>query len=63
MINWKALGEDGVQRYWLKNLTSLHPRIAVQLYQILEGERPLPDWMTFGKTILCQKIPSKRKCS
>ena len=43
----------------MKNLTSLHPRIAVQLNQILDGERPLPDWNTFGKTVLCQKDPAK----
>ena len=43
MLNWKAPGKDGVQGYWLKNLTLLHRRIAVQLYQILDGERPLTD--------------------
>ena len=57
--NWKAPGKDGVQGYWLKNLTSLHPSIAMQLNQILDGERPLPDWMTFGKTVLCHKDPAK----
>ena len=45
MPNWKAPGKDGVQGYWLKNLTSLHPRIAVQLNHILDGERPSPDWV------------------
>ena len=50
MPNWKAPGKDGVQRYWLKNLASLHSRIALQLNQILDGERLLPDWMTFGKS-------------
>ena len=60
MPNWKAPGKDGVQRYWLKNVASLHPRIAaVQLNQILDGERPLLDWMTFGKTVLCQKDQTK----
>ena len=29
--NWKSPGPDGVQGYWLKNLTSLHQRIASQL--------------------------------
>ena len=29
MPSWKASGNDGVQGYWLKNLTSLHSRIAV----------------------------------
>ena len=43
MLNWKAPGKDGAQGYWLKNLTLLHRRIAVQLYQILDGERPLTD--------------------
>ena len=57
--NWKAIGKVGVQGYWLKNLTLLHPRIAVQLNHILDGERPLPDWITFGKTVLCQKTRQK----
>ena len=28
MPDWKAPGKVGVQGYWLKNLTSLHPRSA-----------------------------------
>ena len=31
----------------------------MQLNQILDGERPLPDLMTFGKTVLCQKDLAK----
>ena len=61
MPNWKAPGKDGVEGYWLKNLTSFHSHIAVQINQILDGERPLPDWMTFGKTTV-PKRPGKRKC-
>ena len=37
----------------------MHPRIAVQLNHFLDGKRPLPDWMTFGKTIQYQKDPAK----
>ena len=59
MPNWKAPEKDGVQGYWLKNLTILHPRIAVQLSHIPDGEKPLQDWMTFGKTVLCQKDTAK----
>ena len=29
--NWKSPGKDGVQGYWIKNLTSMHDRIADQL--------------------------------
>ena len=42
MPNSKAPGKDDVQGYWLKNLTSFHPRITVQLNHVLDGERPLP---------------------
>ena len=31
----------------------------MQLNHILDGKRPLPDWMTFGKTLLCPKDPTK----
>ena len=31
----------------------------MQLNQILDGERPLPDWMTFGKTVMSQKDLAK----
>ena len=55
MPNWKAPWKDSVQGYWLKNLASLHPRIAVQVNHTLDRERPLPDWMTSGKTVPCQK--------
>ena len=59
MPNWKAPGNDVVQGYWLKNLTSFEPNIVGQLNHILDRERPLPDWMTFRKTMLCQKDPAK----
>ena len=59
MPNWKAPGKDGVQGYWLKNLTNLHSRIAGQMNSILMGENSLPAWMTHGRTVLCQKDPKK----
>ena len=59
MPKWNAHVKVGVQGYWLKNLTSLNPHIAVQLNHIPVEERPLPDWMIFGKTVLCQKKPTK----
>ena len=57
--NWKAPGKDGVQGYWIKNLNNLHMRFACQLNKILEGEDDLPTWMTYGRTVLCQKDPAK----
>ena len=36
MPNWKASRKDGVQGYWIKNISNLHERIAVQTNKILE---------------------------
>ena len=55
MKNWKAAGADGVQGYWLKNLTCLHGRLAEQLQTVLNGD--IPNWMTNGRTSLIIKNP------
>ena len=57
--NWKATGPDGVQGYWLKYLTSLHKRIALQLNEMINDIKPIPNWMTKGRTVLCQKDQAK----
>ena len=57
--NWKAPGRDGVQGYWIKQLSSLHERIANQLSEIMKGTNRLPEWMVYGRTVLCQKDPVK----
>ena len=60
MPNWKAPGNDGVQGFWIKKLDKLHGRIAIQLNELLEGTKEVPAWMTYGRTILCQKDQAKR---
>jgi hypothetical protein len=61
MPNWKSPGKDGVQGYWIKNLTNLHERISHQLNKILMGTDTLPEWLTHGRTVLCQKDRRKIK--
>ena len=56
--NWKSPGPDGVQGYWLKNLSSIHQRLALQLNDCLQ-KGSVPAWMTTGKTVLCVKDKSK----
>ena len=56
--NWKAAGPDRVQGYWLKNLSSLHDRIACQLNTVVKSGE-VPAWMTYGRTVLCIKDRSK----
>ena len=55
MPSWKAPGKYGVQGYWIKNLSNLHERIAIQMNKILMGEDSPPAWMTYGRTVVCQK--------
>ena len=59
MPNWKALGHDGVQGFWIKRLNKMHERIATQLNEILEGTKEIPSWMTYERTVLRQKDPAK----
>ena len=49
--NWKSPGPDGVQGYWIKNLSNLHNSIALQLDRCLQ-ENNLRKWMITGKTLL-----------
>ena len=44
---------------WIKNLSNLHERIAVQMNKILIGDDTSHAWMTHGRTVLCQKDPGK----
>ena len=57
--NWKAPGPDGVQGYWIKKLILLHERIAEQTNDMINNGVQTPEWMTSGRTVLCQKDPKE----
>ena len=59
ILNWKTPGRDRVQGFWIKKWTSLHERAAFQSNKILNGNKQLPDWLTYGQTVLCQKDCTK----
>ena len=40
----------------------MHERIATQLNEILEGTKEIPSWMTYGRTVLCQKDTVTGNC-
>ena len=58
--NWKILGPDGVQSYWLKKLTALHERIAKQMDNIISNRDDLPKVLTIF-LILNDKLPVEQK--
>ena len=58
MPNWKSLGPDLVQGFWLKNYSTLHGRVRLKLKECLDSGF-LPSWLTRGKTSLLPKGKSK----
>ena len=58
MPNWKSPGPDLVQGFWLKNFSSLHKRVRLQLKECLDSGF-VPNWLTRGRTPLLQKDKSK----
>ena len=58
MPNWKSLGPDSVQGFWLKNFSRLHERVRLQLKESLDSGF-VPSWLTRGWTSLLQKDTSK----
>ena len=54
MPNWKSLGPDLVQGFWLNNFSSLHERVRLQLKECLNSGFA-PSWLTS----LLQKDKSK----
>ena len=58
--NWKSPGPNLVQGFWLKNFTSLHERVRLQLKECLDS-RFVPSWLISGRISLLQKDKSKGK--
>ena len=55
--NWKSPSPDLVRGFWLKNFSSLHERVRLQLQECLDS-RFVPSWLTRGRTSLLQKDKS-----
>ena len=62
MPNWKSAGPDLVQGFWLKNFSSLHEKVRLQLKECLDSGF-VPSWLTRGRTSLLQKDKSKGNIS
>ena len=58
MSNLKSPGPDLFQGFWLKNFSSLHERVRLQLKECLDSGF-VPSWLTRGRTSLLQKDKSK----
>ena len=58
MPNWELPGPDLVQGFWLKNLSSLHERVRLQLKECLDSGF-MSSWLTRERTSLLQKDKSK----
>ena len=58
MPNWKSPRPDLVQGFWLKNFSSLHEMVRLQIKECLDS-RFVPSWLSRGRNSLLQKVKSK----
>ena len=58
--NWKALGNNEIANFWVKNLTSIHDELSTAYNDILKRPEKAPDWLTDGLTnLLCKTEKTK----
>ena len=63
MPNWKSPGPNGVQGYWIKNLSNVHGNVALQLDRCLQ-ENNVPSWMVTRKTLcVCERTGERKRSS
>ena len=53
--NWKALGNDEIANFGVKNFTSIHDELSAAYNDILKHPEKAPDWLTDGLTYLLPK--------
>ena len=56
MKNSGAPGSDEINAYAIKKLSSTHPFLGNVFVHAFENNKPLPDWLVKGRTILSPKI-------
>ena len=59
MPNSKSPGPDLIQGFSLRNFSSFHERVRLQLKECLDSGL-VPSWLTRRRTSLLQKYKSKR---
>ncbi|XP_031338165.1 uncharacterized protein LOC116167068 [Photinus pyralis] len=58
--NWKSPGPDKIHNFWLKKLTSMHPKLLEIFNNILDNPQNLPDKICEGVTYLKPKNPNTK---
>ena len=58
MPNWKSPGPNLVLGFWLKNFSSFHEKVRLELNECSDSGF-MPSWLTRGRTSLLQKDKSK----
>jgi hypothetical protein len=58
-FNWKALGPDGINNFWIKQFTATHSYLAYHFNQFMEDAGSIPDFLVHKITNL---LPKSRDC-
>ena len=58
MPSWKAIGLEGILKFWLKSFNSQHQRLAEELNENIQSVS-IPSWLLKSRAVLIQKDPTK----
>ena len=59
--NWKCPGRDRVHLFFVKKVTALHYATYVGAKKALEEGEGLPNFLSYGETLLIPKKDKKKK--
>ncbi len=51
MAGWKAPGPDGIEAYWWRTFGGMGEALKEMWWQMLDGEREIPEWLIRGRTV------------
>ena len=57
--NWKAPGNDGIAKFWIKNLSSNKQDLTNAYNECIKKPEACPEWFTTGTTYLLSKTEKK----
>ena len=55
LSNWKALGAERIQNFWIKKLHAAHQSMLNIFNNLCQNPTFMPTWLTKGITILIHK--------
>jgi hypothetical protein len=59
--NWKSIGNDQIQNYWLTAFPAVHRHITKNFNGLMEEPEKVPEWLTTEITYLLPKLGDSKE--